>query len=176
MKRTSFFLTDISIISSVTTPRKLLFDECIGKPLVDKLREMLKDTISEELVIGHLLEYYEQGIWDEEWVPLAAQDGWVIVTADRGRKRGGKGDQLRLVCERHQITHIALSRRVNTRKSIDKIMTILSVWHEVLSAMDSPPGSHWSLEPARLPKSQQDQGFDQTKGQLVLKKPRHSQS
>lgn len=127
---------------------------------------MLAGSLPDDLIIGHLLEYYNQGEWDEVWVPKAARDGWVIVTADRGRKRGGKGDQLRIVCENYNITHIVLSPRVNNRKSLEKVMTIFSVWNEVLSVFKSPAGSRWSIEPARVPKEQAAQGFDLTKGQM----------
>lgn len=159
------------ITCSVTAPRKLLFDECIGRPLVENLREMVSQFPGTQHEIRHLLEFYEQGVWDEVWIPQVAKEDCVIVTGDRGGVRGGKGDQLWKVCQKFQITHVVLSPRVNQRKSADKICTILSVWHELLEVFNSPRGSRWNLEPRRVSKADAELGYGDTKGQLVLIKP-----
>jgi hypothetical protein len=60
---------------------RILFDECVGRPHVDALRGRL--TTNVELV--HISTYYREGVKDTEWIPrIAAEPGWVVMTADRG--------------------------------------------------------------------------------------------
>jgi len=108
------------------TQAKLLFDECIGKPHIDCLKDFVAIDGDDTPEIKHILEDQGQGVWDDEWIPRIADEGWIIISQDRGKKGRSKGAPLPELCLSFGITHVLLSRRVTTRKSFDKMLTILS--------------------------------------------------
>jgi hypothetical protein len=66
-------------------PVKLLLDECLGHPLAEDIKKMLSwDTPPP--TISHLFEFFKSGETDDVWIPKIASEGWVILTADRGKK------------------------------------------------------------------------------------------
>lgn len=130
------------------TQARLLFDECIGKPHVECLANLVAFEQDEDRpLIKHLLDFQGQGVRDEEWIPRMAAEQWMLITADRGRKRRGKGEPLSRVCVREGVTHIILSAVVQRRRSFEKMLTVLSVWYEVLAAYEEPRGSRFVIEP-----------------------------
>ena len=131
---------------------RFLFDENFGKPLVLTIERLLLDFghAEDQATVRHVLDFQQQGIWDEEWIPRLATEKWTVVAADLGR-RGGlkKGRKLPGLCIEYGLTHFLLSSAVHTRKSFRKLLTILSVWHELISlARDAPPGSRFLIEPS----------------------------
>lgn len=147
------------------TDKKVLFDECIGKPHVESLIEFLAIDGGERPEIRHVLDFQGQGVWDEDWIPRVANEGWMIVTQDRGRKGRSKGEPLPNLCHKLGITHVVLSRRIAQRKSADKVLTILSVWRELLGLFDEPVGSRFALEP------HSSKNPDATLGKLINRTP-----
>jgi hypothetical protein len=129
----------------VTQPR-LLFDECIGRPHVDRLIQFIASDTDEPPEMRHVLEFQAEGVWDEDWIPRIADEGWIIISQDRGRKPS-KGRHLPHLCLELSVTHVLLSARVAGRKSADKILIILSVWREILELQEKPRGSRFILEP-----------------------------
>lgn len=127
---------------------KLLFDECVGKPHVDGIARLAQMDLSDERPeVRHILEFQQQGVWDEQWIPRVASEGWILITADRGKKGPKKGEKLPRLCVRHRITHVVLSTGMHRRKSFEKMLAILSVWYVLLKLRDAPPGSRYQLEP-----------------------------
>ena len=66
---------------------RFLFDECVGKPVMESIRQFLQS----EAEFAHICDYLQQGVLDAGWVPrIAAEGGWVVITADGGKqsKRG----------------------------------------------------------------------------------------
>lgn len=128
---------------------RLLFDECLPKPVVTRLVEFVKSKEYEGLIIKHLFELAPSGTFDEVWIPQIKDEGWTVISADGGRtpnkKRGKKLPQL---CIEYGITLIILSPAVHNRKSFDKARTIISVWDQILIATDpSKRGKRYMLEP-----------------------------
>lgn len=63
------------------------FDECVSKNIAEALNCLVKPT-----VILHLRHEFEEGAGDAEWIPIAGENGWVIVTTD-GRIRKNSAEQ-----------------------------------------------------------------------------------
>jgi hypothetical protein len=98
----------------VTTKPKLLFDECVGKPLVDHLRSLLALAVLEnDAEVSHILDIYGQGKLDSEWIPEIAAQAYIVITGDLGRKGGAKLPRL---CVQYGITHVLLSPAMGSRK------------------------------------------------------------
>ncbi len=127
--------------------RLILFDECIGKPHVERLKTLVADVSAIDAKISHVLDFQAQGVRDEDWIPRIANEGWIVISGDRGRGGMKKGEPLPRVCLKYGVTHVLLSRGVVHRCSADKILTVLSVWHEILELHSVPRGSRYHLEP-----------------------------
>ena len=112
----------------MTKKSKLLFDECVGWPAIEKLASLL-DLTGDDVELEHAVRLGFGGMKDEDWIPQIANDGWSIVTGDRGRgKRRNRGDKLPIVCQRHGVTFAAFSRSINRLRVFDKIRAVMAVW------------------------------------------------
>ena len=130
------------------TQPKLLFDECIGKPHVQCLTDLASFEVDDDRPeIIHILDFQDQGIGDEEWIPRMADGGWILATGDRGRRQRGKGEPLPRVCVREGVTHVILSAAVQRRKLFAKMLTVLSVWYELMTLQNEPAGSRFVVYP-----------------------------
>jgi hypothetical protein len=101
-------------------------------------------------VVEHKLRFHGDppGIWDEVWIPKAGKEGWIIISADRGKKGGTKkGDKLPRVCRANNVTHVLMSPAVKQQKQFDQVLVLLSVWYRLLETIAAPPGTCFSLEP-----------------------------
>jgi len=129
----------------VSETLKLLFDECVGKAVLPKIAELL--AISEKQPdLAHVLQFQEQGVHDKEWIPLIAEEGWIVVTADRGKRgKKSKGEKLPLVCRQFGVTHVMLSSSIHHKSNFDKIRILLEVWPEIMDLVKAPRGSGYLL-------------------------------
>jgi hypothetical protein len=82
---------------------------------------------------------------DETWIPDMAQEGWIVLTADRGKGGRGKGEKLPVLCRAFGMTHILMSGSLHRRTSIQKVTAILEVWDNINELPEQPKGSAWSL-------------------------------
>lgn len=100
----------------------------------------------DQVELKHVLDYQEQGTWDEQWIPAIADQGWIIITGDRGGLgRKQKGAKLPIVCKRHGVTHVVLSATIHNKNSVQKLAAILTVWPELMKLVDAPRGSRHLL-------------------------------
>lgn len=125
----------------MTPPLKFLFDECVGKPVMDLLRKSIIALSVDEPEFAHVLDFQKQGEFDDVWIPRIAQDDWIVVTSDRGRRGKKNGKKLPLVCKQHQVTHVALSGTIDQMNSLDKMAIILAVWDDMKKLAAAPKGS-----------------------------------
>jgi hypothetical protein len=143
---------------------KLLIDECIGQPHALALAQMVALDRDVTVEIEHVLKYQSQGTWDEVWIPELAKE-WLVITHDRGRRRRGKGLQLSKVCLEHGISHVILGAAVAQRKSFHKLLTLMSVWYEVLAVAREAPGARYIIEPAS------NRPEDYARGKIICRTP-----
>jgi len=126
-------------------PIRILFDECVGKPVLDAIRPVLR-LRTETFEMEHVLNFQEQGVADEDWLPKYAGEGWIIITADRGMGGLSKGEKLTIVCRKLAMTHITLSSKVHHKNNFDKTVAILSVWNDIINrVIHAEGGTRFSL-------------------------------
>jgi hypothetical protein len=122
-------------------PVKLLLDECLGRPLVLDMNRMLSWDTSKP-TIHHLTNYFRPGELDPDWIPKVAGEGWMVLTADRGRK--GK-DKLPSICASYKVTHILMGASVARLKQYQKAIAIISIWEKIKECNDAPKGSRFIM-------------------------------
>lgn len=122
-------------------PVKLLLDECLGRPLVLDINKMLSwDTPPP--IIHHLTNYFKPGELDPDWIPKIANEEWIILTGDRGKK--GK-DKLPSICLAYKVTHILMGSSVMKMKQYQKANAIISIWEKIKECADAPKGSRFIM-------------------------------
>lgn len=125
---------------------KLLFDECIGAPMMEQLKSLIEQSSTESVDFKHLLEFQQQGVEDKDWLPQKAKEGWVLITADRGRPTGSQqGGNLPRLCRTYQMTHILLGPSIHKKKQFDKMRALLAVWDDVIIACRAKPGTRFVI-------------------------------
>lgn len=118
-----------------------LFDECIGKPVMLQLRQL----VSTDSQFVHICDYYRQGIKDTDWIPrIAAEGRWVVITSDGG-KGSKKGEKLPDLCRAHSLTHVVLSSSLHQKSSREKIAVIAPLWPGIEALAFEPAGGRWQL-------------------------------
>jgi hypothetical protein len=98
--------------------------------------------------VEHVLTYQSQGVWDEDWIPRMASENWILITADKAKTRKGKGEPLSAICVRCGVTHVVLSKAIGRRKSFERMLTVLSLWYEIVHLEYEPRGSRFMIEPS----------------------------
>jgi hypothetical protein len=132
------------------TTAQFLFDECLGKPIVEPLRILVNMGKGEKPELKHILDFTASGTHDEVWVPQIAREGWSVITIDGGRQPNKqRGEKLPRLCARFNLTHVILSPAVHQRTAFEKLLTLLSVWYELIDIADDPAmkGRRYALEP-----------------------------
>jgi len=128
----------------VNQPLKLLFDECIGGPLIAHFAALIAYT-PVDCEVKLVLDYVASGVHDQDWIPKIADEGWIIVTGDSGKGGTGKGQKLPHLCTQLGVTHIMLSGKLQQKKGFEKVRAIISVWEEICELPAQPKGSAWVL-------------------------------
>lgn len=117
-----------------------MFDSCcFGRVAVDKLIEFLGSG-SDNVDFAHLSDFQLQEALDDDWVPQFVEEGWIVISADQG-KRPSKGSKLPLLCRRYGVTHVLLSGSVHDLRTFDKARAIAAVWPSLLTLSNAPKGS-----------------------------------
>jgi hypothetical protein len=130
---------------------RILFDECVGRPVVARLVEFVQPASPEGLEIRHVLDLAPAGTRDEIWLPTLAGAGWTVISADGGRTPNkNRGQKLPCLCVEYKVTLVILSPKVHGRKSFDKVRTIVSVWDRLLEIATDEAclGRRYMLEPS----------------------------
>lgn len=121
---------------------KVLVDENIGRPLIKALFDILQFHSSKPY-FRSLLEYFEQGTLDTDWIKEISEDGWIVITSDRGRKSGG--NKLPILCKQHSVTHILISGKLHNSPQFEKIKAIINCWDDIVETQSAPKGSRYAL-------------------------------
>lgn len=122
---------------------KFLFDECLGKPLVDQLRTLCGESADR---FASILDRQAEGVADEEWIPLLAAEGdWIVLSADRG-KIVTRGAKLPNLCREYKITHVLLSAKVHRQPAMVKLHIFATIWPKLVEKVESAePGERFVL-------------------------------
>ena len=125
----------------MSDPKRYLFDECIGKPVMQKLKLL----VSENIEFQHIVDKFASGEKDEDWIPkLGTEGGWVVITSDAG-KHSRRGHKLPDLCSEYKVTHIILSNSLHQRTNLDKIKWLGAAWQYIEVLHDKPPGSRFHM-------------------------------
>jgi hypothetical protein len=132
----------------VTLPSaRIIFDENFGAPHLERLRAYIAGQPGLEADVLHTLDFQKAGVWDENWIPQKAAEGWIIISQDRAKNTHGgkKGEPLPKVCVKHRVTHVLLTSSAAKQKMLAKIQLIISVWPQIVALHSEPRGSRFSL-------------------------------
>jgi hypothetical protein len=129
----------------VTQPIQFLFDECLGRPVVEgQIAESLK-FYGADAIVAHIFAKFQPGTPDKIWISEIAREGnWIVITADRGI-HSRMEEKLPLICREFNITHIMLSRGLHKRNIYYKALAIESSWSEIIATASAPPGTGFVL-------------------------------
>jgi hypothetical protein len=119
-----------------------LFDENFGGPIVSTIAQILKFH-PDPPEIGSVVEQFGSGAKDQEWIPLVAKDGWVVLSNDRAKRCGGA--KLPIVCAEHGVTHILLSKSMHGMKQFYKAAAVLHMWDAITEVHTASPGSRFFI-------------------------------
>ena len=127
---------------------KLIFDECLSHLTMESLRPFLIRAGQELFMKSVVVEYQKKGVPDKVWIPeIAAGDGWIVITADNGKKNKNEAadEKLPFLCRHHRVTHIIMSSSVHALKGWDKGQAIVSVWTDIVAATTKTRGTRFRL-------------------------------
>lgn len=123
---------------------QLYFDECCSRGLSRELKALFV-VDDPELIIVHVLDFYDSGTGDSTWLDsLKSNKEWIVITQDHGRK--GK-EKLPKICKELGITHVAFSPSIiRGGYSIQK-EALMAVWSQLRELHRLPPGTKVKLTP-----------------------------
>lgn len=91
----------------------------------------------------YLPDYLGSGaVSDEEWVPqLAKEGGWIVLTADRGRR----APRLNILLPWYRVSGFFLVGASVDASNFEKLRMFLSVWPDILHAAKTKPGERFKV-------------------------------
>ena len=127
-------------------PIRFLFDECfIGQLNVERDLAQSLALLGVDVELAHILSKFPLGTEDADWIPKIAQEGWIVVSFDRG-KNSKKSEKLPLICRAFGVTHVLGSRGLQLRSAYYRIEAINSSWPLLLNEVAvAPRGTGYSL-------------------------------
>jgi hypothetical protein len=127
----------------VTSPIKILFDECLSQPAVKQISDF--ESFGGAMVeIAHVLDRFPRGTLDRDWIPQIASESWLVVSADRGRG-SAKGGKLPFLCRELLVTHLVLGSGFNKRSMHFKMQEIVAKFERIAAICQAPRGSGFSI-------------------------------
>lgn len=122
---------------------KLLIDECIGRGIYENIKPHL-DAASPPIQHTHILDFNQrQGVDDEEWVPRAAAEGWIVVTGDSGATK--LGAPIQVIMPQFGVTGIYFSGKLQQRAASVKMAALLAVLDHLAVIEAAPKGTRFRL-------------------------------
>lgn len=122
---------------------RVLFDENFGRPIVSDFRQLVRWD-KRVASIAHLFDFMPAGTADEQWLPMAADKGFLIVSSDVGR--GQRGSRLPEICAALGVTHVLISGKLHAQRQFEKMRAILVVWPDLLLVAQEHTGQRFLLQ------------------------------
>ena len=85
----------------------------------------------------------KQGIPDEQWVPRAAEEDWIVVTGDSGATK--LGAPIQVIMPQYGVTGIYFSGKLQQQSGFVKLQALISVLQHLPMVSESPKGSRFRL-------------------------------
>lgn len=126
----------------MSEPLKFVFDECLGRPIVEAIARLVEFHPAKP-VVKHLLELFPVTQPDAEWIPKLANDGYIVISTDRGKSNFGA--KLPHVCRESGAIHVLISAALHKRKQFEKARAVLAVWTDLMALDLAEPGSRFVL-------------------------------
>lgn len=122
---------------------RLYFDECCSRRFSKEIKDFYLAEYP-DLETCHVLDYYNPGTDDSDWLkPLQEDKLLIVITKDRGRN--SKKEKLPVICKHLGITHVAMSSAIiNAGYTVQK-KALVSVWSQLLQLHKLPPGTQVKL-------------------------------
>lgn len=109
---------------------KLFIDACVARPLNHRILVHYR-SVFPALQITHLTDVYRQSRCDSVWVKnLAAEGGWIVITADHGRDKSQP--MLPQLCGEYGLTCVTMTSTLH-QKGVAMHQAVL---HEILRNME----------------------------------------
>lgn len=121
---------------------KLLADSCIGAPIWSSIDGLTK-WHHDKPTLKHVSDFYDSDPGDDVWIKRIAEEGWLVISSDRGKKYGGP--KLPRVCQEFGVTHILLGAALHRSKQFEKARAIIQVFPELIEAFNGPKGARYLL-------------------------------
>lgn len=122
---------------------RLLFDECIGRGIYGRFKPQL-DALAPPIESIHALDYNQrQGLRDEEWIPRAAREQWIIITGDTGSKR--LGVSIRAIMLECGVTGVYFGGGLQQSRADVKLAALMSLLPRLREIDAAPRGSQFRL-------------------------------
>jgi hypothetical protein len=120
----------------------------LSEPVVEALRPFLEKSGVVFQSKG-VVSFQRAGVKDKEWIPkIAAEGGWVVLSADRGRRnRTGElpHEKLPFLCRLHRVTHVLLSGTIQGSSVFVKGQAVVAVWKDLVRTAKAPAGTRFKL-------------------------------
>ena len=127
----------------MSSPLKLLFDECCSPRLPRELRDFYHRDYP-DLQIRHLMDDWTAGTPDSQWLEALRLDpSWIIITKDAGKNSAQ--EKLPLICHQWGITHIVFTAGIINKGFVTQKNAIAGVWEQLFQLHRLPPGSQVKL-------------------------------
>lgn len=116
---------------------------------MDKLAALVSFDVT-KVELQHAIRLGYGGKKDEVWVPQIADEGWMVITADDGRRpTPGSGEKLPVLCRKWGVTYAVFSRSIRKKTAWDKVQALVEVWGDIPAMRDAPRGSGFSIRPTK---------------------------
>jgi hypothetical protein len=127
----------------VNSKVRLLFDECIGHPLVTQLAGVIGIEPA-DIELSHVIWKGFASKIDDEWVPQIADEGWIVISGDEGKAKS-RGSKLPLLCQAYGVTYVTFSRAVAHYSAFGKYRVLLHHWSEIVALKEAPRGTGYQI-------------------------------
>jgi hypothetical protein len=124
-------------------PLKLVIDENLSPIAVRALLPLIA-ACRDNAEITSVTD--KRSIWgrlDQQWIPRASEENWMIIAGDRGKSN--RGAKLPLVCSAEGATHVLISNKLHHESQWLKMRAIIASWEELRKAQNSVKGARYRL-------------------------------
>lgn len=126
-------------------PKRVLIDECVSRRVLDAVNGILAMGRQEQVQFIYLTDFVGScGAKDIEWVPKARAAGYMVVSADMGRRK--RGDKLPELCDLYGVKHVLISPKLKQKGQMAIAMALFACWQGIGIAWGEANSSRFQLQ------------------------------